>query len=242
MCFTIEIHKTRTEIESRFNRKFNPQSDDFQPKYYISAFDYPKVPVVKQGSSEQIDMMFWGLIPAWVKDMESASKFRFNTLNAKAETLSSKPSFQKPLEEKKCLVIANGFFEWQHFGKTKTPYYIRMKDNSLFAFAGVYDEWVNIETGELFSGFSIITCEANPLLAKIHNSKKRMPVILLKDVEDEWIKDEMTNEDIKQLLQPINENKLEAYPISDFINSKTADKNSPLLIEKRKQDEQLSLF
>lgn len=233
MCFTIEIHKTRIEIETRFNRRFEHASEEFEPTYYHSAFDFPRIPVITQEKPSNLTLLNWGLVPSWLKDADRIAEFKISTLNAKAETLSEKPSFRKPLQNKRCLVIAHGFFEWQHNGKVKVPYYIKMKDDSLFTFAGLYDEWVNIETGEIYNGLSIITCKANSLLERIHNSKKRMPVIFSKNQEEAWIDGNLNVENIRLLLKPIEDSELEAWPIGDLINSKNKNKNVSELIERR---------
>ena len=233
MCFTIEIHKSRTEIESRFNKKFESGSENFEPKYYVSAFEFPKLPVITQEKFEIISMINWGLIPSWLTENSKIDDFRKNTLNAKAETLYDKPSFQNPIKNKRCLVIAHGFFEWQHNRKIKVPYYIKLKNDDLFSFAGIYDEWADKNSGEIFNGFSIITCEANTLLAKIHNSKKRMPVIIDKKNERNWIDPSLNENQITELLKPYNENELTAWPIGNLINERNQNKNVPELLERR---------
>ncbi len=233
MCFVIEIHKTRTEIESRFNRRFELNSEEFEPKYYISAFEFPKVPVITLEKSLNISLMNWGLIPSWLKDVSKAREFRYNTLNAKAETLKDKPSFREPLKKKRCLILTHGFFEWQHNGKEKIPFYIKMKSDDIFAVAGIYDEWVDLQSGEIYNGFSVITCEANSVMAKIHNSKKRMPVILSKNNEEAWIDNSKNGLKISSLLSPISDNDIEVWPIGNLINSRNQDKNVAELIEKR---------
>jgi putative SOS response-associated peptidase YedK len=232
MCFTIEIHKSRTEIEIRFNRSFAPGSAEFEPRYYTSAFEFPALPVISQENPDYISLMNWGLIPFWAKNELEANSLRVKTLNAKAETLNDKPSFKQSIISRRCLIIAHGFFEWQHAENKKIPYYIRLKDDSLFSFAGIYDKWINQLTGEEKVGFSIITCNANPLLAQIHNSKKRMPVILHHHDEEAWI-DNDYNDSKARNLKPIDEKFLDAWPVSNQINNKNTDKNTPEIISKK---------
>jgi putative SOS response-associated peptidase YedK len=245
MCFTIEIHKTRTEIEIRFNKSFAPGSDEFEPKYYNSAFEFPKLPVISQENPDYISLMNWGLIPFWVKNLKEANAIRLKTLNAKAETLNEKPSFKHSITSRRCIIIAHGFFEWQHLENKKIPHYIKFKDDSLFSFAGLYDKWINDLTGEELTGFSVITCEANTMLAQIHNTKKRMPVILPKSEEEAWVDMDFKDSDAIKLLKPIDENYLEAWPISNLINTKNVDKNKPELIAREDNTNtasQLKLF
>jgi putative SOS response-associated peptidase YedK len=241
MCFKVEIHITRTEIESRFGRRF-PESESFEPKYYFSAFENPKLPVITASDPNVIKTMEWGLVPFWTKNPDQAKELKFNTLNAKAETLAEKPSFRHTLQSQRCLIICHGFFEWQHRGKEKIPHYIKLKDNQPFAFAGVYDIWKNVADNSDHIGFSLITCPANPLMEKIHNSKKRMPVILSKDNEEAWIDSNHATDNALKLLTPLEDELMEAWEIE--INS-NLNLNTSAIIEKRKSDSlgnQLSLF
>jgi len=213
MCFSVEIHITRTEIEERFRRPFKEGSEEFEPRYFFSAFEYPRLPVITQENPNNIELLQWGLIPSWVKDIDHAQKIRSSTLNARAETLLEKPSFRNSLFNKRCLVIVHGFFEYHHSDKEKIPYYIKLKNDKPFGIAGIYDFW-KINGNDYIKGFSIITCDANELLGKIHNTKKRMPVILPYDVEDEWISYDKTFNNVKHLLKPIDDNELIAWPIN----------------------------
>ena len=157
---------------------------NISPVYNASGFNHPSVPVIINKSKE-IHLFSWGLIPFWAKDIE----IRKNTLNAKIETLNEKPSFRNCINNR-CLVIADGFYEWQWLdpkGKNKQKYKITLEDNSLFALAGLWSEWVNKDTGELTKSYTILTTEANSLMSKIHNSKKRMPVVLLETKEKRWL-------------------------------------------------------
>jgi putative SOS response-associated peptidase YedK len=241
MCFKVEIHITRTEIENRFGRTM-PESENFEPKYYFSAFEFPKLPVITTKEPNIVRSMDWGLIPSWVKKPEKAKELKFNTLNARAESLSEKPSFKHTLKTQRCLVICHGFFEWQHQGKNKIPYYIKLKDNLPFAIAGVFDNWENHTDGSVYTGFSLITCQANSLMAEIHNSKKRMPVILSKENEEAWIDINYATNKAINLLSPLDENLMEAWEIDD-LNPESI--NSPLILERpsnKGNNQQLSLF
>lgn len=184
MCFHSKQTKLALEVESRFKAKIDKLSE-FKPQAHINGFDYPKTPIITDEAPEIITHYNWGLIPEWAKDDE----IRRYTLNAKIETLSEKPSFRNSVN-KRCLVIANGFYEWQWLdtkGKNKQKYEIALPNEELFAFAGIYSHWVNTNTGEIINTYSIITTEANPLMAEIHNTKKRMPVILKREDEQKWL-------------------------------------------------------
>jgi putative SOS response-associated peptidase YedK len=129
--------------------------------------------------------------------------------------------------DKRCLIFVNGFYEWREVNKKKYPYYIQLKQQDTFAFGGIYDTWVNTETGELLSTCSIITTAANPLMEMIHNVKKRMPLIFDKDSMLDWIKPKLEQEEIRSLMKPFDENKMMAHTISKLISSKTDNPNVP---------------
>jgi putative SOS response-associated peptidase YedK len=186
MCYTVKIDLTREELEKRFGAKMD-QPESYQTGNRISAFTLPRLPVICSHDPGTISLFTWGLIPFWVKDSKQAGEIRMKTFNARSETLSEKPSFRNSLHRKRCLVLANGFYEWHTAEKSKIPYYIGLKDRSIIALAGLYDQWANPESGEMLNTFTIITTRANPMLEEIHNLKKRMPVILTEESEKIWL-------------------------------------------------------
>ena len=230
MCFTVNVNVVKEEMEKRFGAVLN-DPDSYRPSYYYHAFELPKMPIISQANPDLIEMFHWGLIPSWTGSKEKADQIRFRTFNARAETITEKPSFRKPIETRRCLVVANGFYEWQHRGNKKVPYYIFLPGREVFAFAGLYDTWLDKITGELFNTFSIITSTANPKLELIHNSKKRMPVILSKDNEEIWLDSTLRGEDVLQFLKPYPEDMVDAYTISPLISKKGIEKNVPGLIK-----------
>jgi putative SOS response-associated peptidase YedK len=186
MCYTIKIDLIRDQLEKQFGATFT-EPDSYQPSSRANAFSLPKLPVICSDNPNEIRLFTWGLIPYWVKDTKSASEIRMKTFNAKSETLAEKPSFRNPLQKKRCLVLASGFYEWQTQEKLKIPYLIGLKDRHAFALAGLFDQWTNRETGEIEKTFTVITTRANPMMEIIHNLKKRMPVILSPGQESLWL-------------------------------------------------------
>lgn len=184
MCFFSRQSKSAREVENRFNANIeDPQL--FEPGNFINGFTFPKMPVIPDTDKSVIRHFQWGLIPFWAKD-DSIKKY---TLNAKIETLRKKPSFRNSVN-KRCLVIADGFYEWKWLdanGKNKQKYLITLPNEKLFAFAGIWSEWADKETGELIESYSIVTTGANELMSEIHNSKKRMPVVLTAENESDWL-------------------------------------------------------
>ena len=241
MCFSVNVNLVKDELENRYGASF-PEHDRYQPSYYYHAFALPEMPALCSGSEGQIRLLKWGLIPSWAKDYQAASEIRFKTFNARAETVRTKPSYSRSFRSKRCLIPVKGFFEWQHDGNRRIPYYIYHSSENIFSIAGLFDEWTETTTGETFSTFTIITTDANDLLAVIHNSKKRMPVILDRNDEGIWISRSTTEDEAFSLLKPCSSEILKAHAISDLVNSKTADKNTPEVIQPFSRNNQTLLF
>ncbi|GIZ09000.1 SOS response-associated peptidase [Flavobacterium sp. UMI-01] len=184
MCFHTEQTKFPKEVESRFKAKIIDE-EKFKPTSHFNGFVFPQTPVIIDENPTEIIHYNWGLIPTWAKD-ESIKKM---TLNARVETLEEKPAFKNSIN-KRCLVIATGFYEWQWHdatGKNKTKYEIGIGNHDLFAFAGLYSQWTDKNTGEIKDTYTIVTTQANQLMAEIHNIKKRMPIILKPEDEMKWL-------------------------------------------------------
>lgn len=184
MCFFTKQSHDAVALKNKFEAEFETPNE-FKTSNYINAFTYPKTPVITNQNGNLIKHYQWGLIPHWAKNKD----IRKYTLNAKIETLREKPSFKSSLSNR-CLVIVDGFYEWKWLdgkGKNKQKYLITLPDDGLFAFAGLYSAWENRSTGEILNTYTIITTEANELMSKIHNNKKRMPVILNKTEQYNWL-------------------------------------------------------
>jgi putative SOS response-associated peptidase YedK len=223
MCFHNSASVKAQELEQRYNAKY--EGEDFVAVYHGSGFSFPKLPVITTEEPHSIKLYNWGLIPKWSTSLEGAKQQRINTLNARSETVFEKPSFKHLIGSKRCLVPSTGFFEWRDYNKKKYPYFITLKNECIFSMAGIYEHWVDKSTGEVFNTFSVLTCDANPLMAKIHNSKMRMPVILPKEDENTWIRERLTNQEIVDLMKPLDENHMQAHTISKLITSRDAPSN-----------------
>lgn len=186
MCYQTKITKKKEEIAERFNAEINALND-YEPIEVCSAFDYPKTPIITNESPTKVQLYNWGLIPSWSND----NSIRNYTLNARIETLAEKKSF-KDVIQNRCLIIADGFYEWQWRNKTgskKEKYLITLPNQELFAFAGIYTQWIDFNN-EIVNSYSIVTTQANDLMSEIHNTKQRMPVILKKQDEQNWLQGE----------------------------------------------------
>lgn len=195
-----------------------------------SGFEYGNWPIIKtNGDDFTFELAHWELIAPWVKSSFEVMKGRekFNTLNATAERLLESKLYKQPSLKRRCLVLSSGFYEWRHYkpkGAKKDiayPYYISLKDQPYFYMAGIYQPWVDIESGETMDTFSIVTTKANGLMEQIHNKKKRMPTILNEAQASEWLKLDLSESRIKELAaSQCDEELMEAYTLKkDFRTS-----------------------
>ena len=157
----------------------------------------------------------WGLVPSWANDPSVGHKL----INARGETVDEKPSFRKAFKQQRCLILADGFYEWKREGKTKQPYYISLKDNRLFAFAGLWERWEKEDPA--IESCSLITIHANNLMEPIHH---RMPVILPEQVYASWLDPKLKNTVyLSGLLEPYKAEEMDAYPVSTMVNNPRND-------------------
>lgn len=228
MCFTVNVNIVREELEERYGATLTDR-DNYRPSYYYHAYSLPTLPVVCSDAPTAIRLFRWGLIPSWARDEQEADEILLKTFNARSETLDVKPAFRDSFVSRRCLVPVRGFFEWQHIGGRKVPWYIRLRDEDIFSLAGVWDSWT-IRGGVTLNTFSVVTTRANSLMEEIHNTKKRMPVILPSAVEKLWLRGEMSRDMASPLMMPVTSEMLEAYTVSPLITNARADRNRPELI------------
>jgi len=229
MCFTVNVNLIKEELENRYGATLI-DPDKYRPSYYYHAFAFPDLPALCSGDPGKLQMLKWGLIPSWTRSLDDAKEIRLKTLNARSESVNKKPSFSSSFRSKRCIVPVKGFYEWQHSGKEKIPWYIYRSDNEIMSLAGIYDEWEETKTGQLISTFSILTTDANDLMANIHNSAKRMPLVLDKNLEQQWIDISTSEPELMKMLAPYPSEILKAHTIGPLINSRTAERNSPDVI------------
>ena len=235
MCYNIVyLEKRAQEYHDRYKdilpETFKMDDAVELPMYYhVSGFVHPTLPIVKH---DGIFAYQWGLIPPWCKDIGQAKDMAKLTLNAVGETVFEKPSFRNAIKQQRCLLGVEGFFESRDFNKAKYPYVVKSKVDEIFSLGCIYEEWADRTTGEVHHTFSIVTTPANPLMEKIHNLKKRMPLIIPRELEGEWIKPELTKEQIKELIKPYDENKMEAYTVSKMVNNAKIYRNIPEALER----------
>jgi putative SOS response-associated peptidase YedK len=198
-----------TANEAELNLRFELEGGDapYVPRY--NGAPTQMMAVITGENPHKLSYHRWGLIPSWAKDTSIGNKM----INARAETITEKPSFRTPLFSKRCLVPADGFYEWQQ-DAGKQPYRIFVKDNPIFSMAGLWERWKSPE-GTIIESFNIITTEANSFMKPIHN---RMPVILRREDEKVWLASKNSVE-ILSLLKPYSSEDMDAYPVSKLVNS-----------------------
>jgi len=220
MCFYSKLSQDALAIAKRFKATY-PSAGNYAPKDIINAYSYPSTPVVTDIAPSVIQDFNWGLIP--VNSGGMTDKYRFTdlsirkyTLNARIETVRDTKSFRNSVNNR-CLVIADGFYEWQHIseeshfvenGKSsarkgkiqKKKFLITLPDEEIFSFAGLYSSWTNPVTGEIYNTYTLLTTQANELMSEIHNTNKRMPVILKQEDEPRWLE----HCDVEEFAYPYN--------------------------------------
>lgn len=213
MCGRYSYVKKELPKEHRFAAKF--AGLHFEPHY--NAAPSQSLPVIYD-KDQPVALFSWGLLSHWAKDPKVV-----RPINARAETLTEKPTFRSLICQKRCLVPADGFYEWMITESGKVPFRILLKNEEVFTFAGLWDEWLDKSTGELLKSFTIITTDANELVRPIHD---RMPVILSPEAEELWLN--KNEKHVLDLLKPFPAKEMKAYPISNLVNSPR--NNSPEIL------------
>jgi putative SOS response-associated peptidase YedK len=209
MCGRFTQTHAATAIAQAFNLDELPA---WEPSYNIAPTQ--TIPAIRQGadSRRQFQSLRWGLIPSWSKDMAIGARL----INARAETVAEKPSFRSAFRQRRCLIIADGFYEWQRSDGKKQPFYIHLHDRSLFAFAGLWERWQGAE-GKTIESCTILTTTPNSVMEPIHD---RMPVILSPDCYDIWLDCGSTpTQELQALLRPYSATEMAAFPVSNWVNS-----------------------
>lgn len=192
-------------------------SPEIPPSYNVAP-SREVAAVLVRGGERRLETLRWGLIPSWADDPGIGSRM----INARSETAAEKPSFRGAFRKRRCLLPADGFYEWQRTGNGKQPYHFRMKDGSPFAFAGLWEGWGGDGKEEIRS-CTILTTEANELVGEVHH---RMPVILAPEDYEIWLDPDVRETDLlASLLAPYPSDEMEAYPVSRFVNSPSNDDN-----------------
>jgi len=211
MCGRYRLSRRKQVVEEYFDTASG--EEDWTPRYNIAPTQ--PVPIIRQNPKEpvrEMSLVRWGLIPSWSKDSSASAKM----INARSETAGTLPAFRDALKARRCLIPADGFYEWQKKGTTKQPYCFEVNHGNLFAFAGIWDRWKN-PSGEIVETCSILTTTPNAVTSPVHD---RMPVILDPDGYNLWLDTGMRNVNVAaELLKPYDANLMRCYPIGKRINN-----------------------
>ncbi|KEO74566.1 SOS response-associated peptidase [Anditalea andensis] len=218
MCGRYSLAKTKDELEVRFRAEL---LETFSPRYNVAPTQL--MPVITSDSPNGFSHFYWGVTPEFAKNKPVSQKF----INASAETIAQKASFKHAFQKRRCLIPADGFFEWKQLGKkSKIPHRFTLNNDHIFSFAGIWDEYEN-EKGEIKHTFLILTTRANELLASVHD---RMPVILTQDAEKIWLSKYTSEKELLNILGPLSHTEMMSYPVSTQVNEPGND--NPSLIRK----------
>lgn len=228
MCGRFTLTDPDADLAEQFNL---PDVPDLQPRYNIAPTQpVAAVRVAAESAARELALLRWGLIPFWAKDPGIGARM----INARSETAAEKPAFRAAFRRRRCLVLADGFYEWQKENGGKQPFYIRLRDGQPFAFAGLWESWKG-EGETVIESCTLLTTQPNDLIHPLHN---RMPVILHPRDYALWLDPEMqAAERLKPLLRPYPFEEMVAYPVSRFVNKPQND--DPRCIEPLPEDRPL---
>jgi putative SOS response-associated peptidase YedK len=237
MCFYYSIVKTNTTSLVKNKVITEEQLELLDDHHFVNGFGFPSMPVITDFSPEKISFFNWGLVPANIRSVQEASKFiqTYNTLNARGENIFSGRLFGEPIKKRRCLVLSSGFFEWMHYQPTgknkpeKYPFYVTLKDEEMFVFGGIWNSFSDASGGENISTYSILTTEANELMSVIHNSKKRMPLILRPEKALEWLNPKADETSIESMIKPIDYQLMKAHTIQKINPLLSENDDNPLI-------------
>ena len=234
MCYSTALRKKK-QIEqlllSQIPATF-PENTEYEPYFHLNGFSYGNLQIIKMDEPETIQTAKWGLIPDWATHNPEIFRKKSNTLNARSESIFEKASFKESADEKRCLILADGFYEPHHENGIAQPYFCyqpskEYPEGDLFLFAGLYNE---LDDHSLTT--TILTTEANKFFSEIHNKKKRMPLILDKELIEDWLDDGMTDQSINELMATGFTRKVfKAHPVSRDLYKKGINTNKPYIIE-----------
>lgn len=205
---------------------------DYRPRYNVAPMQ-DVLAVVGTGDKKRAGWMRWGLVPSWADDPAMGSRM----INARSETLEERSAFREAFEKRRCIIIADGFYEWKRVGSMKVPMRITLKDRKLFAFAGLWERWT--KGAEPLVTCTILTTTPSASIADIHD---RMPVILRPEEREQWLQRDADTDKLKALLRPYADEELDAYVVSTLVNH--VDNDGPECVEPARSEatEQTSLF
>ena len=212
MCGRSSLHDDPTNILERF--ELPPVLPGFAPRYNIAPTQLQWTILRESAGAPEARQLKWGLVPSWATDPSIGNRM----INARAESLTEKPSFRESLQTRRCVILADGYYEWKSVGKGKVPFYFRLSDGRAFGLAGLWDRWENSETS--LETCTVITTNAGTRSSAIHD---RMPVLLVDDAATRWLDESAGKTEVGALLNPFECDDLEMYEVARYVNNAAND-------------------
>lgn len=259
MCYNVSYLAQRRWVEAYYKHASDEELRELEahyrqireaygPHYHVSGFAHPKLPVFTNLKPGIPQMFTWGLVPFWVKTKNDLKKIWNQTLNARGETIFEKPAFRAAAKSRRCLIMVDSFFEHHHYNGKTYPFNIALESGAPMTLAGLWEEWVDKETGEIIPTVSIVTCKANSVMEKIHNNPKvkegRMPVILPRELQESWLREintEADRKELEKLIIPFREELLTYRTVAPLLG-KNASPNTVEALEEVTYPELSGLF
>jgi putative SOS response-associated peptidase YedK len=241
MCNRRALYSKMSDLEYYYSAEYSEEVEgmtegdgQWEPAFHINGFNHNAAPLITSRDPSKIRLLNWGLIPHKTKSLQDALSIRQQTLMARSEEMFEKYAYAELVKAgKRCLIPTNGYFEHRWIdekGKTKIPYYIFLKDKPIFSIGGIYSKWIDPLMGKEYYTYTVCTTTANDFAATIHNTGKRMPVILAtKEAEQAWLNPKLSKDDVLDLCKPIASSLMDAYTISRLITSDKA--NTPEVLK-----------
>ncbi|MGB5418262.1 SOS response-associated peptidase [Algibacter sp.] len=235
MCYSTSLRKTREQIAKKLRDVMISKIEiptAFENYYRLNGFTHGNLYIIKMDEPETISPASWGLVPAWANNDPEAFLKKSNTLNARCESIFEKSSFKESARQKRCLILADGFFEPHHVNGKAVPYFCYQPtktypEGDLFMFAGLYSE---LKDASITA--TIITTESNDFFSEVHNKKKRMPLVLDESYYENWLDDGFNAQEINELMaKGFTSQEFKAHPVSRDFYKKGIETNKPYIVE-----------
>ncbi|MDX1761328.1 MAG: SOS response-associated peptidase [Christiangramia sp.] len=227
MCYETSLNKKLKALEKTFDAQLK-KDEEFEQYYHKSGFTHPKLYCIPMDDPATIYPMEWGLVAAWGTNDVNAFRKKYNTLNAKSETVLKSNMYKSAVRERRCLIIVDGFFEPHHVDKVSYPFYCYLEDHKIFSIAGIYNEVENEKRT-----VSLLTTEANDFFAQVHNNKKRMPLSIDRNFEGSWLDPNLDDEALQELMQNcFMQEPFKAHAVSRDLYKRDKKTNTAAILEK----------
>ena len=234
MCGRSSLTKSEKELEARFRATFySDELEKYNPLPNYNVAPTHVMPVITNEDPEHFRPLRWGLIPFWAKDL----RIGYKMINARKETVLEKSAFKNAVQKHRCIVPMDGYYEWKKVGKSKQPFRVVVRDQDIFSVAGLWAKWKSPE-GVLYETYTILTQEPSPSIAHIHD---RMPAILSRDQEVEWLDTDLSPSEALKILEPYPDSQIDAYTVSARVG-KVTENDKGLIDPAQESDVQSTLF